>query len=368
VSRERIEALVTRATSLSRGRAWGEAAPLYARAAVAAKEMDELEVARRAWGAAGEAWRRDDSPREAARALTLALGIPTEDADAVALNRIRLAGVLAEIGNTDAAQQLCEQALSAPELGGPVREMARDALVGVLLGVPDKEAVRPLVDSLCRAGGDSAFAGEFRRGQLARLDGALDAAHAHFETVIVGFGDRSEGAAAVAAARSEQAEIHLLRGDTQPAVVAYERGKELHEAAGRWALVYRCEAGRVRAMTEAGIAPLTGGLQEGIDFARAREMVMLEADLCIARGMARAGQDSALGRLDFERAIALAEAARSGLRAGRARLEWATRCAMSEARQLQKLREAAADLAQSAPLLARVDAAIQRMAGADRSR
>jgi len=240
--------------------------------------------------------------------------------------------------------------------------MALDSLIGVLLGYPDKEAARPLVDQLVCAEGDSGLAGQFRRGQLARLDGHLDAAHAHFESVVAGFGDRSEAAAGVAAARGEQAEIHLLRGATAPAVEGFERGMALHRAAGRGALFYRCEAGRVRAMTESGVSVLTDVLERGIDFALAREMVLLEVDLRIARGMALSAGDAARAMLDFEAAISLAEQASSRLRAGRARYEAAIRAASSSALRHQLLSGALADLEPSAPLQARVRAAIQRMA------
>lgn len=356
-----IRDLVARAESLARGKAWGKAAIHYARAASAAMEIDELEVARRAWGAAGEAWRRDDDLSNAAKALRMALSLPTGDAESAALDRIRLAGVLGELGNPDAAQQLCHDALQTVPAPSRVREMVLDSTIGVLLGYPDKEAARPLVDQLSSADGDSRFAGVFRRGQLARLDGDLDAALDCFEEVATAFAGRSEAAAGVAAARSEQAEVHLLRGYTAPAVEAYEIGMALHREAGRRALMYRSEAGRVRAMSEAGIWALTDTLDLGISFAIDRGMALLETDLRIARGMAAADSDMASARLDFDVAVSIAERCLSGLRAGRARYEAAIRATTSDARRWTLLCAAEDDLGSSAPLLARVRAAKQRM-------
>ncbi len=355
-----IRELIARAESLARGRAWGVAAPLYARAAAAAMEIDELEVARRAWGAAGEAWRRDDDVEDAARALRMALGIPTEEIEWAAMDRIRLAGVLGELGNPDAARQLCEDALALVEGDSRVREMAMDSLVGVLLGYPDKEGARPLVEELAQTDGDSGLAGRFRQGQLARLDGDLGVAFDCYGEVIQAFGERPEAAAGIAAARSEQAEIHVLQGNTAPAVEAFEAGMALHREAGRRALMYRSEAGRVRAMTEAGVAVLTDGLDAGVQFALERKMPLLEADLRIARGMAVAGADSARAILDFDEAIAIAERSQSALRAGRARYEHAVRVPCAPEKRADLLTRAAKDLAASAPLLARVRAAKTR--------
>jgi tetratricopeptide (TPR) repeat protein len=368
VSRERIQEFIVRAQALARGRVWGDAAVHYARAAVAASAMDEEEVARRAWGAAGEAWRRDDDVDQASKALWMALGIPSEDVDAIALDRIRLAGVLGELGNLDGARQLCLQCLDELTDDRPVREMALDSLVGVLLGYPDKEAVRPLVVELLRAEGDSGLAGRFRQGQLLRLDGDLKGAQGEFEAVIVGFGDRAEAAAGVAAARGEMAELALYRGRTEEAVSAYEQGMSLHREAGRRALFFRCVAGRTRGMVEAGMGVMTETLDGGVSFATHRRMPLLEADLRIARGMALAGVDGARASLDFRAAITLAEASGSRLRAGRARYEEALRGALPLASRRQRLVQAALDLAQSAPLLARVHAAIQGMAGDQGSR
>jgi tetratricopeptide (TPR) repeat protein len=362
VSRERIQELIVRAQSLARGRAWGDAATLYARAAVAAAAMDEEEVARRAWGAAGEAWRRDDDVGQASKALWMALGIPTADVEAIALDRIRLAGVLGELGNFDGARQLCVQCLDELPEGRPVRDMALDSLIGVLLGYPDKEAVRPLVAELLLAEGDSGLAGRFRQGQLLRLDGDLDGAKAEFETVIAGFGERAEAAAGVAASRGEIAELALYRGRTEAAVSAYEQGMALHRAAGRHALFYRCVAGRTRGMVEARMGVMTETLDGGVSFAVNRRMPLLETDLRIARGMALASLDAARASQDFRTAITLAERSGARLRAGRARYEEALRGALPLELRRERLTQASLDLAQSVPLLARVHAAIQSMA------
>ena len=236
-----------------------------------------------------------------------------------------------------------------------------DSMVGVLLGYPDKESARPLALALSHTEGDSRYAGLFRLGQLARLDGELDRALVCFEQVAAAFADRPEAAAGVAAARSEQAEVHLLRGDTRPAVEAYEAGMALHKQAGRQALMFRSDAGRTRAMTEAGVAVLTDGLTIGVSFAIARKMALLEVDLRIARGMATAASDAARAQADLEAAIRIADRCQSRMRAGRARYEAATRLAISDLTKRKFLSLAEGDVAASAPLLARVRAAKERM-------
>lgn len=355
----RFRTLCDHATKHAQAHAWERAGRAYGSAGALALDLDHRGPARRAFEAAGEALRRGDRPSEAADVLRVALSLPGATDDELAASRVRLASVRSELGQGPAALQLCALALDQVD-EGPVRALVLDSLVGTLWGYGRKEDARPHIAELRACEGPQGIASSFREGQLHRMDGALDASVAAFQSVIEALAGRAGAEAGVAAAEGEIGEVELLRGSSAPAVEAWTRGLGLHGEAGRQALMYACEAGRARAQVEGGAQPLTGPLDQGIAFARARGMVLLELDLRIARGMALATTDAARAASELDAAVA--EAGRIGvrLREGRAALERATRLPLEPVRARELLGLAVAALADHVPLR---DRALQALAG-----
>jgi tetratricopeptide (TPR) repeat protein len=353
-----VEASIQKAEELARGRHWGAAAVLFAQAAGRAMKptSSEREVspearatARRAWEAAGEAWRRDDRPLSAAQALGMALELTSGDGQESALARIKLAGVLGELGESETAVRLCRDAAQA--VGeGPVHAVALDTWIEALQALGRKEQAKAILERLVPEGkGSLQVAVWFREGQMFRMDGELTDAALRFGLVASELEGVAEALPGLAAAEAELGEVALLRGDIPEALALYDRSVEHFGAVGRRALVWRAEAGRARANVEAGAQPLVIALDEGIALAENRQMVVLEADLRIARGVARAQADVEAARKDLDQAILLADRAKHPLRAGRARLEHARRLPGTDEDRIDMLVRAEAELKGNEP-------------------
>jgi hypothetical protein len=162
-----------------------------------------------------------------------------------------------------------------------------------------------------------------------------------------------EAVPARAAAEGELAEVALLRGEIADAMALVDVAKEHFSDAGRRALTWRVEAGRVRAAVAGGVQPLVRELDDGITFAQAREMRVLEVDLRVARAVATAATDAASSKKDFEAAISVADGTGHRWRAGRARVERARRLRGSDVERLASLKQADEQLAGLAPWVAR---------------
>jgi len=336
-----------------RARRWLEAARAFARLATACQQSKHLEEARQAWDAAGEAWRRDDQPVPAARALRMAIALGGDD-DTGAVARVKLAGVLGEVGELRRAEAACRRVL---EVGSAplVRGLALDTLISMLQAMGRKEEARVALEELSSmAGGQLPIAAAFRQSQLHRLDGRLEEAEGSLAVVFEALHDRPEALAGFAAARGELAEVALLRGKHADAIALFEEASEGQRSSGRASLDLRARAGRIRAMVEAGIQPLPGSLDEGIALAVARGMAVLEVDLRIARGMERSTSDTAGAARDLDRAMGEADRIGALIRAGRARLERATRVPASCAHRVELLAHAAEQLAGAIPWETRV--------------
>lgn len=303
--------------------AWGAAAVLYAHGGAIASRAGDRTTAGLAWERAGECWRRDDRPSSAAQALELAVSHAGE-ASAGASARVKLAAVLGELGQSEVATRLCEAALGGTS-DPTTRAIALDTWVDALLALGRREEARVRLDELGRvAVGGLGIAKLFREAQIARLFGRLDDATAALGEALTTLGETPGGAIGVAAAESELAEVAALRGDLAEALDLYDSATRKFQVLGRFSLGWRAEAGRVRAAVDVGLRPLTTILDEGIAYAEARGLLVLELDLRLARAVGtRAGRDGTAPAADLVRAIELAT--RGGLlhRRGRARIELA---------------------------------------------
>lgn len=342
---------LTLAEAHGRAHDWDAAGVEYARAAGIAGKAGDRAASRQAWEAAGEAWRRADRPLQASQALGLALELSPEGPQA-ALCRLKLAGVLGELGESETAARLAEDAAAALP-SGPLHALALDTCIEAAHAIGDRprgrrwhELLRTHVASLPPEVA-LAMAVGFRDGQGARLDGDLVEASANFATVIGAAEAIDDAGPAAAAAEAELAEIALLRGEYADALAMWDQAVTQFSAVGRRGLDARAEAGRVRAQIEVGVQPMLHALDDALVFAEQRQMVVLEADLRIARGMGRAATDPAGSRLDFERAISIADRLGHAWRAGRARLERVRRHPGPD--DIAELERAEADLAGNEP-------------------
>lgn len=327
---EELDRRVGEAQALMAQRRWGEAALAWVHSAQRCGGLGQFDAERQCWDAAGECWRRDDHPAAAARALERALVLASGQAELAAISRVKLAGVLGDLGNAEAAVQLARTAVAdIPE--GPLHLTAVDTLVGALLSLGQVPELPPLVAELTAVqDGPLAAAGLFRSGQLHRLQGQLDVAAEDFALVIAELEHLPEAEAGVASAKAQLADVATLRGDLQDALDLYERAIQRHRQAGRRALAWRAEAGRIHAVVASEVQPLVHGLEEGLSLALDRRMVMLEIDLRLARGVARARTEPAVAEADLRRAMTLADDHSVPLRSGRLRLELGSRLPVAD--------------------------------------
>lgn len=312
------------ALALAQAGRWAEAGERFE--ALAREARDRAE-ARERWAQAGDAYRRDDRPARAARALKAAVDLADSQDARRSLAVAGLAGVLVEAGEPAPAEILLREALPA-EPTPTARLLLLDGLLGVLvvLGRVD-EAEGPLVELgvLVEAVPPAArplaeVTRDFRRAARHRLRGELAVAASLLSSVEARMSARPETLGAAAAAASELGELRLAQGDGEGAYDAVERAGRLWTTAGRRAGLYRGEAALIRAALARGETPMARALDQPVSYAHERGMPLLEAELRLARGAARARALIRGGEEDLDLAVGLAERAGAALLEGRARL------------------------------------------------
>ena len=273
--------------------------------------------ARAAWRSAAEAWRQCDRPVRAARALAQAL----LDAPPDALGSALLAGVLQDVGQLEAAREAAEDAVRAASEPS-ARVLALDVLVGVLLMLGKQGPARTNLEALRRSPGPAAaLAASFRMARLERLEGELEGAIVRLEGVAQGLPSADRRFAAPrAAALQDIAEFHLLAGRIEQARSALGSASRAWARARRRPGAFAAEGLGVRLALAQGLPVLPDGLDNALAFADQRGLVLLGAELRIARARAVAalGRDGA--SLDFDQAVQAAQQAQAPLLEGRARL------------------------------------------------
>lgn len=291
----RSEARAARARDLAREGDWPAAAAAFE---ALAAELEGAPAAQ-AWSLAADSWRRDDRPVPTARAVRQAWqqlgGAPGQG-----LLRVQLAAALADAGQLEAALDLAAD----PVVDAEQPALGLDLRVGLLL-----ERLRL----------DEALAAAQSLGVPAARDFRL-------ATVYRARGERSPAAAALARARAavpagipalaglratlaqEAGEQALAGADPDEALAAFQVARAEWTAARRRAGLFRAAAGEVRARLSRGELPLGRELDAAIDYAIERQLPLLQAELLLARGPARARQGRADGGADLHRALALASA------------------------------------------------------------
>lgn len=318
--RARLTEEVRQATELSAASRWGEAAAAWRRVVEQSMQAGELELARDAVGSEIEALRRDDRPAAMLVALRRAQGL-AEGAGRIQLD-LAVIAALADSGQLAAATSTATELLSRTTHPG-LRVVVADTLCGVLLSRGDVLGMAGLVERLeAEAQGPAALAALFRQAQLARMQGRLVVASESLVRVHQALAPHPSAAAAAGAALAELADICLLKGEFDEAF-AFLKGATGHFAEdGRRGPVFQIEAQRALAVLASGATTfLPGLLDNAVEYAEDRGLVLLEARTRLARGLCRSasGSDAAWGDLDA--AVLLAEHAGSPILAGRARLE-----------------------------------------------
>ncbi len=315
-----------------RGRAWREAEELSEAArwaeagaawwAITERAAAEPVRARESARRAADAFRRDDRPAAAAKALGVALaGTTPAGADAA-----QLAAVLLDAGQVEAAAGVAEQAVRGLPHDAPTAEraIALDTRAGLRLVAGEVEAARDDLDALEALGvPGAAWSHRFRAAQVARLDGALGAADAGWQALEAALGGDRRVAGPAAACAQERGELEVLRAALRGvaqlpadedaldrARAAFGRAAEAWNAVGRRAGLFRAEAWRARVERLAGLDVAAPSIDRAIAWAEDRGMVLLLADLRACRAVVRHDADDAraAARLLSEAPVARARA------------------------------------------------------------
>lgn len=340
--------------------AWGEAAEVYARAAHFAGMRGRVPDAWRAWRAAGECWRRDDQPREAERCLRRAFELTEPGGEAAELTAPVLAGVLGDLGEAEAAEDLLESVAAEHGSRTPAPTFI-DTRLGLLLQLGRKEAARVLLASLEDGAGPARLAWRMRTAQLQTIDGELARARTGWRRLGVELGRDELTAPGVPAALIGLAEVLVLLGEEREALEHFQVAAEGAREVGRHSLAWRAEAGRVRAMVDLGVQPMPGMLDAGVAFAEGRGLRPLEASLRLARGLSTVEHAPERAEEDLSLAMDLAMQAGLTVLVGRAAYARALRLPGADPQRRHLLDTAAMAVVSHVPLAARVALARARL-------
>lgn len=232
-----------------------------------------------------------------------------------------LAGVLQDVGQLVPARSAAEDAVRAAA-DASAHILALDVLIGVLLMLGELGAARARLEELRQAPGPAAaLAVTFRTARLERVDGALEQAIARLEAVLEGLPATDRRFAAPrAAAWQDIAEFHLLAGRLGPAHSALDAAVRAWSRSRRRPGAFAAEGLSVRLALAQATPVLPESLDNAVDFADQRGLVLLGAELRIARARAGASLGRDAASADFDHAVQVAAEAGAPLLEGRARL------------------------------------------------
>jgi hypothetical protein len=133
------------------------------------------------------------------------------------------------------------------------------------------------------ATGSARVAADLRAGQLAAVRGALPAAKAVLERVLRQVAGSPAGRAGVLA---ELATVDGFQGAHDLAAARWREVIVAATEACRSSLVWSARASLTRALAASGVPSLPGSLDDGLAWARSRQLRPLEVELLAARGAA----------------------------------------------------------------------------------
>lgn len=303
------------------GKAWREAEGLEQRRAWALAGAAWLDIAERAWAQrdlvrtrdaavrSGDAWRREDRPALAAKALKIAWDAGRRGPMDAAL----LAAVLLDAGQADVALDLVTDAVSsgAEPAADDAQKAARAVLLDVRLGLRvalgQVDAARDdlaELDSLSLPGAD--IARVYRQAQVDRLDGLMERAAHGYSAAANALAGMKGADGPRAAAMAERGELALLsaalgHGTPADAVPHLLAALEGWRAAARSGPTRRAEGWLLRAQALAGVAVLTAPILDWAAGADERGLPLLAADLRVSWAVAShdpSGLDAVLYTLE----------------------------------------------------------------------
>jgi tetratricopeptide (TPR) repeat protein len=312
-----LDAQEKAARTYEKKREWAKAAGAWASIAEALGRGGDAGRAAHAWDAAGEAFRRDDRPALADKALKTAL-LLTEDAALATVVRVKRSGCLAAQGQLADARQVLMQAMLGP---AHAQTVVADGHVDLALATGD---VAGALKWASRITGDDplvAATRAFRQAQCARLMGDMESAKALLDEAAA----ELPGLAGQAAVAGERAELHELMGDPAAAMTARHKAVSLHEQERRNGPKWSALAAllRMAAMMQVSLArvPVLGAEGDAVasvrrmrSLARDHNLVLTGIDLDIALALAERNSDGLIAAIDA------ASECGATYRAGRARV------------------------------------------------
>lgn len=275
------------ADQLSRGARWEDAGPKWEAVATRCRAEGAEARAKEAFSRAADAYRRDDRPVAAARTLRIAWDLGQD----TTLDAAQLAAVLLDVGEVAAAADIAEAGANRAQSAAD-RAVGLDTAIGVFLAAGRTGDARAALDRLHAIdlpGGN--LAAVFRRAQLDRLDGELTRAATAFAGIAEAASSFPAAAGAEAAAHSELGEIAELQaalGNPEALAVADEHFSAAGNAwqrARRRAGRFRAEAWESRVQALRGLTVIHAPILRALAYARARGLVLLEAELHACLGV-----------------------------------------------------------------------------------
>lgn len=336
----RLKRLWERAQSLDGD--WDDQADAWWRVAELASDVGELALGREAALKVVDAYRRADQPARVLKAVELAVTLSLSASAQGLLKTYRLAALL-DCGSLLQAEEEAESLLdwvTDPK----VRPMTLDTVAGLYFTTGRVHALRELVEEMAHFKGPMAYGAQFRRAQANALDGKTVEARAGFESCIEGLGTISGAEGAVAAAHGELGGLLSLSGLPHEALVHFEQAAGLWGQAARRAGRFLAEAHRARSVLATGGDYMPTALDRPIAFCDERGLLLVEAQLRLARGLCRykAGLDGA--REDLSQAIAMPLDCGARIQAGRARMAAAPFSGQEQAELARAHRELQVDV------------------------
>jgi hypothetical protein len=320
MTRPIVKHLLSQATAHAEARAWEPACEEFSRLARFLESAREMESACGAWGSAGDAAWRADRPLEAS--LVGQPGGASPALSIAALRMVQISSVLMETGKLARAEKTLARIDEMP-VGQGIATLQRDTRIGLLLLQGRvTEARREHLSLAEQAPPGAEPVVLFRNGQIRRFEGRLQDAEEELARLSADIEGRPEMDGPLGATLLERVELATLRGDETRSLAILEQAEAAWSKAGRASGVYRVEAQRLLlAVRLARGHVLTTRLDQGILFAQERGMVILEAELRLARARCRRWRSAEGAREDLAQVIALTEDAGAVLLAGQARLE-----------------------------------------------
>ena len=316
---------------------WDDQAESWWRVAQLASDTGELALALEASLRSVDAYRRADQPNAVLLSLELAQSIALAPSAQSLLKVYRLAALL-DLGLLVEAESETEELLDTVTQSD-IRPMALDTVAGIYHATGRLQALAELLEEMAVEEGPLAFGGVFRGAQLSALQGDEVAAESGFLACIEGLQKHPGSEGAVGAACTELGRLYAVLGRHQEALTFFEKGVEAWQVSARHAGQFLTEAHRALSVVSVGGDYVPSALDRPIAFCVERGLLLVEAQLRLARGVCRykAGVDGA--REDLSQAVAIPLEQGARLQAGRARWAAASFSGNSEAELARAHRE-----------------------------